>query len=112
MALLELQSVRAGYGSGPDILTDVSIDVEAGDHVARGELIGASGATGLAGGDHLAESCAIREQTAFSKYATHQANIRSVFIKARWFSGQAFRHISFSGAVPERQASRSTALGS
>jgi branched-chain amino acid transport system ATP-binding protein len=30
MALLELQSVRAGYGSGPDILTDVSIDVEAG----------------------------------------------------------------------------------
>jgi branched-chain amino acid transport system ATP-binding protein len=30
MALLELQSVRAGYGVGPDILTDVSIDVEAG----------------------------------------------------------------------------------
>ena len=30
MALLELRSVRAGYGVGPDILTDVSIDVEAG----------------------------------------------------------------------------------
>jgi len=30
MALLELKSVRAGYGNGPDILTDVSIDVEAG----------------------------------------------------------------------------------
>jgi branched-chain amino acid transport system ATP-binding protein len=30
MSLLELRSVRAGYGNGPDILTDVSIDVEAG----------------------------------------------------------------------------------
>jgi hypothetical protein len=30
-----------------------SIEVEVGDLVARGELIGASGATGLAGGDHL-----------------------------------------------------------
>ncbi len=30
MALLELHSVRAGYGNGPDILTDVTIDVEAG----------------------------------------------------------------------------------
>ncbi|MDJ0496852.1 MAG: ABC transporter ATP-binding protein [Acidimicrobiia bacterium] len=30
MALLELRSVRAGYGVGPDILTDVSLDVEAG----------------------------------------------------------------------------------
>jgi branched-chain amino acid transport system ATP-binding protein len=30
MALLELRSVRAGYGPGPDILTDVTIDVEAG----------------------------------------------------------------------------------
>ena len=30
MALLELRSVRAGYGVGPDILTDVSIDVQEG----------------------------------------------------------------------------------
>lgn len=30
MSLLELRSVRAGYGVGPDILTDVTIDVEAG----------------------------------------------------------------------------------
>ena len=30
MALLELRSVRAGYGVGPDILTDVSLDVQAG----------------------------------------------------------------------------------
>lgn len=30
MSLLELQAVRAGYGSGPDILTDVTIDVEEG----------------------------------------------------------------------------------
>jgi len=30
MALLELRGVRAGYGIGPDILTDVSLDVEAG----------------------------------------------------------------------------------
>lgn len=29
-ALLRLNAVRAGYGSGPDILTDVSIDVEQG----------------------------------------------------------------------------------
>src|SRR5690606_25376043 len=27
MALLEIQAVRAGYGNGPDILTDVSLDV-------------------------------------------------------------------------------------
>ncbi|MFZ0013200.1 MAG: ABC transporter ATP-binding protein [Acidimicrobiia bacterium] len=30
MALLELDAVRAGYGNGPDILTDVSIEVERG----------------------------------------------------------------------------------
>ena len=30
MALLELRSVRAGYGVGPDILTDVSLDVDEG----------------------------------------------------------------------------------
>jgi branched-chain amino acid transport system ATP-binding protein len=30
MALLELKGIRAGYGIGPDILTDVSLDVEAG----------------------------------------------------------------------------------
>lgn len=30
MALLELKSVRAGYGSGPDILTDVTLEVEEG----------------------------------------------------------------------------------
>lgn len=30
MALLELRSVRTGYGNGPDILTDVTLDVEAG----------------------------------------------------------------------------------
>jgi murein DD-endopeptidase MepM/ murein hydrolase activator NlpD len=30
-----------------------SLDVEAGEAVARGQIIGASGATGLAGGDHL-----------------------------------------------------------
>lgn len=28
MPLLEVQGIRAGYGNGPDILTDVSIDVE------------------------------------------------------------------------------------
>jgi branched-chain amino acid transport system ATP-binding protein len=28
MALLEVKGIRAGYGNGPDILTDVSIDVE------------------------------------------------------------------------------------
>jgi branched-chain amino acid transport system ATP-binding protein len=30
MALLEVRRIRAGYGIGPDILTDVSLDVEAG----------------------------------------------------------------------------------
>ena len=30
MALLELRSIRTGYGTGPDILTDVSLDIEAG----------------------------------------------------------------------------------
>src|SRR5690606_24463207 len=30
MALLEVRNVRAGYGAGPDILTDISIDVEEG----------------------------------------------------------------------------------
>jgi branched-chain amino acid transport system ATP-binding protein len=30
MAFLELHGIRAGYGIGPDILTDVSLDVEAG----------------------------------------------------------------------------------
>ncbi len=30
MALLELNGVRAGYGGGPDILTDVSLEVEEG----------------------------------------------------------------------------------
>jgi branched-chain amino acid transport system ATP-binding protein len=30
MALLEVRGVRAGYGSGPDILTDISLDVEEG----------------------------------------------------------------------------------
>jgi branched-chain amino acid transport system ATP-binding protein len=30
MALLELRGIRAGYGIGPDILTDVSLDVDAG----------------------------------------------------------------------------------
>lgn len=30
MALLEIRGVRAGYGNGPDILTDVSLDVEGG----------------------------------------------------------------------------------
>jgi branched-chain amino acid transport system ATP-binding protein len=30
MALLELRGIRAGYGIGPDIVTDVSLDVEAG----------------------------------------------------------------------------------
>ena len=30
MAFLELRGIRAGYGIGPDILTDVSLDVEAG----------------------------------------------------------------------------------
>ncbi|MGI9585262.1 MAG: ABC transporter ATP-binding protein [Acidimicrobiia bacterium] len=30
MSLLELRSIRTGYGTGPDILTDVTVDVEAG----------------------------------------------------------------------------------
>lgn len=30
MPLLEIRGVRAGYGNGPDILTDVSLDVEVG----------------------------------------------------------------------------------
>ena len=33
MSLLELRSVRAGYGIGPDILTDVTIDVEEYFHI-------------------------------------------------------------------------------
>lgn len=41
MALLELRSVRAGYGSGPDILTDISIDVEEGKSYC---VIGPNGA--------------------------------------------------------------------
>jgi branched-chain amino acid transport system ATP-binding protein len=30
MALLEIRDVRAGYGNGPDILTDIDLDVEEG----------------------------------------------------------------------------------
>lgn len=30
MALLEIEGVRAGYGAGPDILTDVSVSIEEG----------------------------------------------------------------------------------
>lgn len=30
MALLEMDAVRAGYGNGPDILTDITLDVEEG----------------------------------------------------------------------------------
>lgn len=41
MALLELQAVRAGYGSGPDILTDVSLVVEQGKSYC---VIGPNGA--------------------------------------------------------------------
>ena len=41
MALLKLRDVRAGYGSGPDILTDVSIDVEEGKTYC---IIGPNGA--------------------------------------------------------------------
>lgn len=41
MALLEVQDVRAGYGNGPDILTDVSIEVEEGGTYC---IIGPNGA--------------------------------------------------------------------
>ena len=41
MALLEVRNVRAGYGSGPDILTDISIDVEEGRSYC---IIGPNGA--------------------------------------------------------------------
>jgi branched-chain amino acid transport system ATP-binding protein len=41
MALLELDAVRAGYGSGPDILTDVSLEVEEGKSYC---VIGPNGA--------------------------------------------------------------------
>lgn len=41
MALLEVQDVRAGYGHGPDILTDVSIEVEEGGTYC---IIGPNGA--------------------------------------------------------------------
>lgn len=41
MALLEMQAVRAGYGSGPDILTDVSLEVEQGKSYC---VIGPNGA--------------------------------------------------------------------
>lgn len=41
MALLELSSIRAGYGTGPDILADVSIDVEEGRNYV---VIGPNGA--------------------------------------------------------------------
>lgn len=41
MALLEVRGVRAGYGNGPDILTDVSMAVEAGKTYC---IIGPNGA--------------------------------------------------------------------
>jgi branched-chain amino acid transport system ATP-binding protein len=41
MALLEIRDVRAGYGNGPDILTDVTIDVEQGKTYC---IIGPNGA--------------------------------------------------------------------
>jgi len=41
MALLEVQDVTAGYGNGPDILTDVSIEVEEGGTYC---IIGPNGA--------------------------------------------------------------------
>jgi branched-chain amino acid transport system ATP-binding protein len=41
MALLELEGVRSGYGSGPDILTDVSLEVEQG---STNCIIGPNGA--------------------------------------------------------------------
>jgi len=41
MALLEVRNVRAGYGGGPDILTDISIDVEEGRSYC---IIGPNGA--------------------------------------------------------------------
>lgn len=41
MALLEIKGVRAGYGTGPDILTDVSISIEEGASYC---IIGPNGA--------------------------------------------------------------------
>jgi branched-chain amino acid transport system ATP-binding protein len=41
MAFLELKGVRSGYGNGPDILTDVSIEVEQGTSYC---IIGPNGA--------------------------------------------------------------------
>jgi branched-chain amino acid transport system ATP-binding protein len=41
MALLEIRDVRAGYGNGPDILTNVSLDVEQGKTYC---IIGPNGA--------------------------------------------------------------------
>lgn len=41
MALLEIEGVRAGYGTGPDILTDVSISIEEGASYC---IIGPNGA--------------------------------------------------------------------
>lgn len=41
MAFLELDGVRSGYGSGPDILTDVSLEVEQGNSYC---IIGPNGA--------------------------------------------------------------------
>jgi len=41
MALLEIEGVRAGYGAGPDILTDVSISIEEGASYC---IIGPNGA--------------------------------------------------------------------
>ncbi len=41
MAMLELADVRAGYGSGPDILTDISIEIEQGTSYC---IIGPNGA--------------------------------------------------------------------
>lgn len=40
MSVLEVGTVRAGYGDGPDVLADVDLDVAAGEVVA---LLGASG---------------------------------------------------------------------
>ena len=41
MAMLELEGVRSGYGGGPDILTDVSLEVEQGSTYC---IIGPNGA--------------------------------------------------------------------